>query len=51
MSNIIKCKCPKCGKEASGYDEITEFFGWRRAIKTVPQSYCRECRKIKKIKE
>lgn len=45
MAYIIECECPKCHKTASGYDEITELFGWRvNKGKTIPQSYCKECR-------
>lgn len=45
MPNIVQAKCPKCGKEAHGKDEIDQFFGWRKVNgKTVPQSHCKKCR-------
>lgn len=45
MPNIVTAKCPNCGKEAHGKDEIDVLFGWRTVNgKTVPQSYCKECR-------
>jgi len=45
MPYIIKAKCPKCGKEVNGYDEIEEKFGWRIVNgRKVPQSHCRKCR-------
>ena len=46
MPSVIKTSCPKCGKEAKGYSEIEEKFGWRIVNnKKIPQSYCRDCRK------
>lgn len=45
MPNTIHAKCPQCEKEAHGKDKIDELFGWRVVNgKTVPQSWCRECR-------
>ncbi len=45
MPYTIEAKCPCCGKTASGLEEIEEKFGWRTPNdKTIPQSYCRECR-------
>lgn len=40
-------KCPRCGKEAHGEEEITELFGYRDMGdgKIIPQSHCRQCRK------
>jgi len=47
MPYVIKAKCPNCGKKAKGKDEVEEKFGWRKmkSRKTLPQSYCRVCRK------
>lgn len=45
MSNVIKAECPHCGKKANNKDEIDKLFGWRVVNgKTVPQSWCYECR-------
>lgn len=45
MSNVVKAECPHCGKKANGKDEIDRLFGWRVVNgKTVPQSWCYECR-------
>lgn len=45
MPYTITAECPCCGKVADGVDEIEEKFGWRVPNdKTIPQSYCRECR-------
>lgn len=46
MPYVIKAECPNCKKEAKGKDEVEKFFGWRKMEdkKTIPQSYCRECR-------
>ena len=45
-------KCPKCGKEATGEEQIQELFGFRSVSagkgggkKKIPQSQCRDCRK------
>lgn len=47
MPYKINATCPCCNKQANGYDEITEKFGWRTMEngKKIPQSYCRACRK------
>lgn len=39
-------ECPNCGKVAYGEDEIEEEFGYRNmgSGKTIPQSWCRDCR-------
>ena len=51
MPYTIHCSCPVCGKEADDYDSISSLFGWRKIKgKTLPQSYCIECR-TKKSKE
>ncbi len=52
MPYIIKAKCPNCKKEAKGKDQVEELFGWRKikGKKTIPQSYCRECRR-KRVKK
>ena len=45
MPYRIEAECPCCHKTADGIDEIEEKFGWRvQNDKTIPQSYCRECR-------
>ena len=47
MPYKVKAKCPNCGEEAKGKDELEELFGWRRVKegkKTIPQSHCRKCR-------
>ena len=45
MPNTIYAKCPKCNKEAHSKDEIDAKFGWRVVNgKTVPQSWCYDCR-------
>ena len=45
MPYTIEAKCPCCGKEANGKDEIDNLFGWRVVNgKTIPQSYCYACR-------
>jgi hypothetical protein len=40
------CKCPHCGKSASGQKEIEEKFGYRNMGdgRLIPQSWCRDCR-------
>ena len=40
-------ECPNCGKTAYGEDEIQKLFGYRNMGdgRTIPQSWCRECRK------
>lgn len=39
-------ECPCCGVSAEGEAEIEEVFGYRNMGdgRTIPQSYCRECR-------
>lgn len=45
MSNEVWAKCPCCEKTANGKDAIDSQFGWRTVNgKTVPQSYCYNCR-------
>ena len=45
MPYTIRAECPCCGKKADGLAEIENLFGWRVPNdKTIPQSYCRECR-------
>ena len=42
-------KCPCCGVEAGrDINEIEEIFGFRELPngKKIPQSYCRECRRL-----
>ena len=53
MPYKIKAKCPNCGKEAKGKDELEKLFGWRKVKgkKTIPQSHCRRCRTIHKKKK
>ena len=44
---IILTQCPSCKKIASTDDEIENLFGFRSSNgKTIPQSWCRECRKF-----
>lgn len=45
---IIKKLCPNCNETiASNDDEIEKFFGFRTSNgKTIPQSWCKECRNI-----
>jgi hypothetical protein len=54
MPYTIKAECPNCKKKAKGKDEVEALFGWRKMKqkKTLPQSYCRECRhkRVKKEK-
>ncbi len=48
MPYVIKAECPKCGKEVKGKDAVEKYFGWRRfktKNKTLPQSYCKKCRR------
>ena len=46
MPAKVIAQCPHCGKKTSGLDEIEDKFGWRIVNnKTIPQSYCRSCRK------
>lgn len=48
MPSRLEASCPHCDKEANGYDEIEELFGFRVLNgKNVPQSWCRTCRKSK----
>ena len=45
MPNTIAAKCPCCGVEAIGLDELDKIFGKRQMDgKTWVQSYCRRCR-------
>ena len=45
MPYTIEAHCPCCKKAAYGVDDIEKYFGWRTPNnKTIPQSYCRECR-------
>ena len=45
-NNIKSAKCPQCGKIATTYDDVKEYFGLRQVgYSTDIQSWCRECRK------
>ena len=45
-------KCPNCGKKAKGHEDIEKYFGYRNITGTMkPQSWCRDCRKLKKSGE
>lgn len=38
-------ECPHCGKTAYGENDIEKEFGFRvMGSKTIPQSWCRDCR-------
>ena len=44
--NILFKKCPQCNVQSKGRANVETIFGFRRVgEKTIPQSYCRECRK------
>lgn len=47
MPYTISAKCPCCKKVANSKNQIDEKFGWRNMDngETIPQSYCRDCRK------
>jgi hypothetical protein len=47
MPYTVESVCPNCGKKAKGKDKLEELFRWRKIDKkkTIPQSYCRACRK------
>ena len=45
ISDTLVSTCPKCGKKAEGQKEVEEKFGFRNiGKKTIPQSWCRDCR-------
>lgn len=45
MANINMAKCPKCGKVASGLDEVKKKFGLRNNNGYIcVQSWCKVCR-------
>lgn len=45
VPTYISAACPKCKKTAQTKEAIEEFFGWRVVnARTIPQSWCRECR-------
>ena len=47
MAYELYAKCPCCGKEAKNdINEIERLFGFRTMAngRTIPQSYCRNCR-------
>lgn len=49
MPYDMGAKCPCCGVEAGrDINEIEEIFGFRELPngKKIPQSYCRECRRL-----
>lgn len=49
IQNRLLKTCPKCKVKASGNDEIKNIFGFRTSNNNyIPQSYCRNCRNIKK---
>lgn len=38
-------ECPHCGKIVYGEEDIEDEFGFRNTgSKTIPQSWCRDCR-------
>ena len=51
IKNNLQKICPNCKKQALGNDEIKDKFGFRTINdNSIPQSYCRDCRNIKKNK-
>jgi len=50
VKSEINAKCPACGKMANSREEIDTMFGFRNMDGIVrPQSWCRDCRKNKKL--
>ena len=46
LATYLPKRCPKCDKEVKTYDRLMSEFGIRVSNeKTIPQSYCRLCRK------
>ena len=46
LATYIPKRCPKCDKQVKTYDRLMSEFGIRISNeKTIPQSYCRRCRK------
>jgi len=48
ITNTTYTKCPQCGTEAHGFDEIFEKFGYRmkRRGDVVPNSVCKKCHAV-----
>jgi gas vesicle protein len=50
ISVKVSTKCPSCGKVANSHQDIDQLFGFRNMDgKILPQSWCRDCRKIKNM--
>jgi len=45
-TEVVTKLCPRCNVQSKGRIDIETIFGYRKSgEKTIPQSYCRECRK------
>jgi len=50
VSNKVTVNCPACGKTANSRDEVERIFGFRNMDGIIrPQSWCRDCRKIRNM--